>query len=82
MCEISVIPIYVLIFRWSAVPRSTRLFDESELDKNEVNLARTEPVKKCQRALKFFSNSTISAQKNLFNTKPAQKELSKLHKQV
>lgn len=32
--------------------------------------------------MKFFNNSESATPKNLFNTKPNQKELSKLHKQV
>lgn len=61
---------------------STHLFDDDQCNKKQTNLTKTEPVKKCQRALKFFGNGEPSAQKNLFNTKPNIKELSKLHKQV
>lgn len=73
---------FVIIFRWSVVaPLSASLFD-SECQIKPVKAIKTEPVKKCQRALKFFSTSESATQKNLFNTKPCQKELSKLHKQV
>lgn len=59
-----------------------QLFGDDQEDKQKSIITRTEPVKKCQRALKFFNNSESATSKNLFNTKPSQKELSKLHKQV
>lgn len=64
------------------MPLCTQLFNDDQHSKQQTNLIKTEPVKKCQRALKFSNNSELSAQRNLFNTKPSQKELSKLHKQV
>lgn len=73
---------YFLFFRWSVVaPLSASLFD-NEYQNKSVKAVKTEPVKKCQRVLKFFNTSESATQKNLFNTKPNQKELSKLHKQV
>lgn len=69
---------HTFIYRWSAVPLSIQLFG----DNNQSNVIKTEPVKKCQRALKFFNSSERAPQKNLFNTKPNKRELSKLHKQV
>ncbi|VVC30008.1 Hypothetical protein CINCED_3A007400 [Cinara cedri] len=69
--------------RWSAVSRSTQLFKDELQEERKNNIPRTEPIKKCQRALKFFSNSEKATPKNLFNTtKSNPKELSKLHKQV
>ncbi|XP_060842544.1 uncharacterized protein LOC132922839 [Rhopalosiphum padi] len=67
--------------RWSTVSASAQLFGEDQEDKQKSIITRTEPVKKCQRVLKFFNNSESTTSKNLFNTKPSQKELSKLHKQ-
>ncbi|XP_060868830.1 uncharacterized protein LOC132943758 [Metopolophium dirhodum] len=67
--------------RWSAAPLSAKLFGDDQEDKQTSNITRTEPVKKCQRVLKFFNNIESATPKNLFNTKPNQKELSKLHKQ-
>lgn len=64
------------------MPLRTQLFDDNQHSKQQTNFIKTEPVKKCQRALTFTNNSELSAQRNLFNTKPNQKELSKLHKQV
>jgi len=61
---------------------SAKLFGDDQEDKQTSNITRTEPVKKCQRVLKFFNNTESATPKNLFNTKPNQKELSKLHKQV
>jgi len=61
---------------------SAKLFGDDQKDKQKSNITRTEPVKKCQRVLKFFNNSELATPKNLFNSKPNQKELSKLHKQV
>lgn len=65
-------------FRWSSVSLSTPLFDGDQ----QTNNFKTKPVRSCQRALKFFNTSESVIQKNLFDTKPNQKELSKLHKQV
>lgn len=66
------------VFRWSVVSLNTQLFDDDQ----QTNINKTKSVKSCQRALKFFSTSESVSQQNLFNTKPSQKELSKLHKQV
>lgn len=60
---------------------STQLFGDNKQDKQKI-IPRTEPIKKCQRALKFFNTSETICQKNLFNTNPNKNELSKLHKQV
>lgn len=68
----------IFFFRWSAVSLRTPLFDDDQ-QKNSVT---TKPARSCQRSLKFFSTSESITQKNLFDTKPSQKELSKLHKQV
>jgi len=70
------------LYRWSAAPLSAKLFGDDQEDKQTSKITRTEPVKKCQRVLKFFNNTESATPKNLFNTKPSQKELSKLHKQV
>lgn len=68
--------------RWSTIPLNTQLFgNDQQQDKQNKNIIRTEPVKKCHRALKFVNESKPPVQKNLFNTKLNQKELSKLHKQ-
>lgn len=71
-----------IIFRWSTVSTCTQLFDEDQKDMQQTNMIRTEPLRKCQRSLKFVSTSESKTQKNLFNTKLVPKELSKLHKQV
>lgn len=65
-------------FRWSSVSLSTPLFNND----SQTNNGKEKPVRSCQRALKFFNTSESIIQKNLFDTKPSQKELSKLHKQV
>lgn len=58
------------------------LFADDPKDKQKTTLPKTEPVKKCQRALKFIKGTESATRKNLFNTKSNDKELSKLHKQV
>lgn len=74
---------YTIIFcRWSTVLMSTQLFNDNQQEKHKPKSPKTEPVKKCQRALKFFNTSETSIQRNLFNSKPNKKELTKLHKQV
>jgi len=74
--------LFLYFYRWSTVSASAQLFGDDQEDKQKSIITRTEPVKKCQRVLKFFNNSESATPKNLFNTKPNQKELSKLHKQV
>lgn len=61
---------------------NSQVFGDDQKNEQSKNEIKTEPVKKCQRELKFLNNSESAAQKNLFNTKPTQKELSKIHKQV
>lgn len=61
---------------------NTPLFADESKDKQKITVPNTEPIKKCQRALKFIKGSESITRKNLFNTKSSEKELSKLHKQV
>lgn len=62
---------------------STQLFRDDQQVEQKCNIPKTEPVKKCQRALKFVNTSEVATPKNLFNTKKSNpKELCKLHKQV
>lgn len=69
--------------RWSGIPKSTQLIRDDQQYEQRSYIPKTEPVKKCQRALQFVNTSEVASSKNLFNAiKSNTKELSKLHKQV
>ncbi|XP_050440240.1 uncharacterized protein LOC126845572 [Adelges cooleyi] len=65
--------------RWSVAPISTQLFDDDH-DRKPSEI-KTEPVKKCLRALKFINSVETADKKKASETRSEQKELSKLHKQ-